>query len=88
MEELGNTVKGMVEKLNVDRKDNEKVEKQKAREFKCKQCDEIPLSSGELKDHRVSNHPVNIECKRCDEKFTENWKLENHLKTHKEVVKF
>ena len=88
MEELGNTVKGLFEKLNVDKQENERAEKKKAKEFKCKQCDEILFSSGELKDHRVTNHPMNIECKHCDENFTENSKLENHLKTHREVVKF
>ena len=44
-------------------------------------CDKNVNSLAALNDHRKENHEKIIKCKHC----VEFWKVETHMKTHREV---
>ena len=56
--------------------------------FECTKCDKTVNSLRALNEHKKENHPKIIKCKHCDESFDEFWKLETHMKTHREENKF
>ena len=41
-----------------------------------------------LKMLNMTKHAKPLKCVRCDKTFLLNWKLETHLKTHKQSKKF
>jgi ParB-like chromosome segregation protein Spo0J len=57
-------------------------------DLECEVCKLKLSSKAMLKQHKQENHGKDIECKHCDTKFKELWKLEVHLKLHKDVESF
>ena len=56
--------------------------------FKCNKCDLTFDEKRNIKMHNMSRHAKTLKCEHCDETFQLNWRLETHLKTHKQSKKF
>ena len=50
----------------------------------CKECGKYFNNNQNLKEHIKNSHPKCFGCNECIEKFEESWRMENHLRSHKD----
>jgi hypothetical protein len=55
--------------------------------FNCKECGKEFVSKNRMSDHIRKTHHKVRKCDNCDDKLEESWKLELHMKTHKNLTK-
>ena len=52
----------------------------------CKECDNSFTNKKDLNEHIQQINPKKYNCKHCDQTFSESWRLEIHLRTHKDIT--
>ena len=65
------------------KKDAEKLNDQVI--YKCKECGRKFDNKNDFSEHIKKTHPKMYNCKMCEENFNESWRLEVHMKSHKEI---
>ena len=54
----------------------------------CNRCNLTFEKKNDLKVHQIAVHPKQLNRDFCDQTFELKWKLETHLKTHKQSMKY
>ena len=54
---------------------------------KCKDCGKVFKNKSEMRNHVISDHPKIYICDTCGEEFNLSWKMEIHMREHREKKK-
>ena len=91
--DLENKVRELEKRLEVAESkisfyENSETTKRKENLVKCHLCESTFNDKGSLKKHHIAKHPKNLKCEHCEETFQLNWRLESHMKIHKQAKTF
>ena len=74
----------MVKKYeNLENKYEKSLSKKKNLNFKCNKCDEKFGNVKDLQNHKKDSCAASYQCEECEKCFTEESKLDEHMKKHK-----